>query len=598
MFDWDSKTKIEKILFFDNFYQSIDIKVVDIDALLSFLENIFKTSPDTFLRERALYYLCELVIVRQATNLFKSLSLLFEIKITDEEFLIVQAIRLLFLFHSRGQNTQEIRTTISKFQNHQSAEVTSETNFRLGLIELEGIQPALGIVDFLQIINNAERLFNASTIEIENRIDANFFLHFIALHSTIYKNDYAAFELAYKSMLSIISEKQMYSLDAGDIELEFSIYQLMEQLRKSYESARRSNVWHHPIKELSVLSTSFLQLEKCLLVDSHYQNFHQNIKIGIVRNCLNTVYRTGLNVKTELIESVNTSIEPSVSSDFVNYVLNLLQSKEDLIQNDIQFTLALREIIANPQNVEEVLKQLGASRDTSTVLSVLGDFFKRSQTGIARFETGYSVGDDVLYSLRKHVSKQLPKLDIEKQDIFFSVLAEVIRYAQHSHLGYSKSKFLFLFSKQVKGGLGTDVVESDLQDDLFGSLKNSTIAQYFEYEKDKVASGGRVDIIFQCDKMRIPIEIKKTDESPTVEKIEEYYIAQAQTYTSAYQQLGIFVLLDLSDKEKNPIPNFKDWFNIHHLPPSTNLPINHPDFVISVVIPGNKLLPSMMSTYK
>ncbi len=124
------------------------------------------------------------------------------------------------------------------------------------------------------------------------------------------------------------------------------------------------------------------------------------------------------------------------------------------------------------------------------------------------------------------------------------------------------------------------------------------MAQYFEYEKSKVASGGCVDIIFQCDEMRIPIEVKKTDESPNIAKIEEYYIAQTQTYASAYEQLGIFVLLDLSNKGKTPIPNFKDWFNIHHLQPATSLPVNHPDYIVSVVIPGNKLLPSMMSTYK
>lgn len=177
------------------------------------------------------------------------------------------------------------------------------------------------------------------------------------------------------------------------------------------------------------------------------------------------------------------------------------------------------------------------------------------------------------------------------------MLAEVIRYAQHSHLGYDRAKFPFLFSKKA-GGLGEDTVESNLQDDLFESFKHTSIAQYFEYEKERVADGGRVDIIFQCDKMRIPIEVKKTDKPPTIEKIEEYYIAQVQTYTSAYEQLGIFVLLDLSDKEKNPTLDFKDWFNLHHLAPATNLPIKYPDYVISVVIPGNKLLPNMMSTYK
>ena len=597
MFDWDSKTGIEKIVFFDNFYQSINTEVIDSDELSLFLENIFKTSSDIFLRKQALRYICELAITKHIANPFKALALLFDIKQTDDEFLIVQTVRLLFLFYLQGQSQQEIQAAISIFQNHHSAEVTSEVNFRLGLIELKCIQSSQANFDILQKINDAERFFKTATIEVENRIDADFFLYFIALHSAIYKNDHDLFDVAYSDLKNTVSKKQLYSLDDGDIELEFSIHQLIEHLKCSYESARKSNIWHYPITELSVLSDAFLQLEKCVMVSSHYQQFHQQVKTGIVSSCLNTVYLNGLGNKVELLENIKTSKEITISDDFINYVLDLLQSKDESIQNDTQLVLALREILANPQDAEDVLKRFEGSRDTLSILNVLSDFFKRSQSGLAHFETGYSVSDDVLNSLRREVSEKVPNLDKEKSGIFFNVLAEVIRYAQHSHLGYNKAKFSFLFSKEA-GGLGGDAKERDLQDDLFERLKHTSIAQYFEYEKNNVASGGRVDIIFQCDKMRIPIEVKKTDESPTVEKIKEYYIAQAQTYTSAYEQLGIFVLLDLSDKEKMPMLNFKDWFNLHHLPPATKLPVKHPDYVISVVIPGNKLLPSMMSTYK
>jgi hypothetical protein len=596
MFDWDNKTAIEKILFFDNFYQNVDVKTVAADDLASFFENVFKTSSDAFLKERALYYLSGLLLTKYTTNPYKAIALLLDIKPTDEEFLIVQAIKFLFLFYSMGQYDQ-IRSAIEGFQNHQSAEVTSEANFRLGLMELENITPALSSIDLLQTLTNAEKFFRAGTIEVENRVDADFFLCFIALQSAIFKNDYGAFEAAHNEILSAISEKQLYSLDAGDIELEFSIYKLIEQLKKSYETAHKSNIWHYPIAELAALSGSFLQLEKCTITDSFYQDFHLHTKTGVVRNCLDIVYQSGLNDKTELLESINTAKETCISDDFIAYVLNLLRNKNVPISNDTQFALMLREIITNPQDVEQILTKLGDSRDTVTVLDVLGDYLKRDLAGVAHFETGYIVGDDVLNSLKKKITTFLPDLNIEKQKIFFDVLAHVIRYAYHSHYGYDKSKHLFLFSRAA-GGFGPDAEESHLQDSLFESLKHTSIAQYIEYEKNKVASGGRVDIIFQCDKMQIPIEVKKTDESPTIDKIEEYYIAQAQTYTSAYEQLGIFVLLDLSNKEKKPILGFKDWFNIHHLQPATNLPIKHPDYVISVVIPGNKLLPSMMSTYK
>lgn len=598
MFDWSEKTEIEKIIFFDNFYQYVDTKVVDSGALSFFLENIFKTPTNNFLRERALHYTCELAIAKNIENPFKALALLFDIKQSDEEFLIVQAIKLLFLFYIQGQSQQEIRTTISKFQNHHSAEVSSEVNFRLGLIELESIQCGQTIFDILQKINDAERYFKAATIEVENRIDADFFLHFIDLYTAVYKNNYDLFNTTCSNLDRTVSQKHLYSLSDGDIELEFSIQKLVEHLKHSYESARRCNTWLYPLEELSVLSDAFLQLERCAMINSHYEEFHQQIKTGIVSSCLSTIYTSGLANKLELLESTKTSTEVTISGDFINYVLYLLQSKDESIQFDTQLVLALREILGNMKDVEDTLKQLGENRDTSSVLNVLGDFFKRSQNGLAYFETGYNVGDDILKSFKEQVAEKIPGLDVEKQKIFFNILAHVIRYAYHSHLGYDKSKFLFLFSKKVTGGFGTDAEESHLQDSLFESLKHTSMAQYFEYEKGKVASGGRVDIIFQCDKIRIPIEVKKTDEPPTLEKIEEYYIAQAQTYTSAYEQIGMFVLLDLSDKEKKPILGFKDWFNLHHLSPATNLPVKHPDYIVSVVIPGNKLLPSMMSTYK
>ncbi|MEG1470188.1 MAG: hypothetical protein RSC31_06045 [Anaerovoracaceae bacterium] len=572
MFDWDNKTAIEKVLFFDNFYQNVDVETVVADDLVFFLENVFKTSPDAFLKERALYYLSGLLLTKYTTNPYKAIALLLDIKPTDEEFLIVQTIKFLFLFHSMGQYDQ-IRSAIEGFQNHQSAEVTSEANFRLGLMELENITTALSSIDLVQTLTSAEKFFRAATMEVENRVDAVFFLCFITLQSAIFKNDYEAFETSYNEMLSVVSEKQLYSLDAGDIELEFSIYKLIEQLKRSYETAYRSNIWHYPITELATLSDSFLKLEKCAITDSFYQDFHLHAKTEVVRNCLNIVYQLGLNEKTELLESINTVEDTGISDDFIVYILKLLRNKNVSIpKDDTQFALILREIITNPQDVEQILTKLGDSRNTTAVLGVLGDYLKRSQVGVAHFATGYILGDEVLNSLKKKIVTLLPDLDIEKQKIFFDVLAHVIRYAYHSHWGYDKSKFLFLFSKKVTGGIGIDAKEGHLQDNLFESLKHTSMAQYFVYEKEKVASGGRVDIIFQSDKLSIPIEVKKTNESPTIPKIEEYYIAQAQTYASAYEQLGIFMLLDLSDKGKKPIPNFKDWFNIHHLQPATNMP--------------------------
>jgi len=126
----------------------------------------------------------------------------------------------------------------------------------------------------------------------------------------------------------------------------------------------------------------------------------------------------------------------------------------------------------------------------------------------------------------------------------------------------------------------------------------STIKDGLDHEKARFVDGGRVDILYKKELITIPIELKKSLNRPSVNDLEENYISQAQTYTAGYDQLGIFVLLELSDKGTEPPPNFKDWFKIHHLSPSTNLELNYPDYVISVVIPGNRTSPSAKSIYK
>ena len=68
--------------------------------------------------------------------------------------------------------------------------------------------------------------------------------------------------------------------------------------------------------------------------------------------------------------------------------------------------------------------------------------------------------------------------------------------------------------------------------------------------------GGRVDIVYSKELISIPIELKKSLHRPDTQALEDNYIAQAQTYTAGYDQLGIFVLLELSDKSIVPPPNF------------------------------------------
>jgi hypothetical protein len=81
----------------------------------------------------------------------------------------------------------------------------------------------------------------------------------------------------------------------------------------------------------------------------------------------------------------------------------------------------------------------------------------------------------------------------------------------------------------------------------------------------------------------------------------KYYLGQAQTYCYPHDQLGLFVLLDNSskaDKLQSPINDIRELFNIQNMKPYYELEQTAPNYVVSVIIPGNKITPSRRSKYK
>ncbi|MFL0070557.1 hypothetical protein [Tenacibaculum maritimum] len=239
-------------------------------------------------------------------------------------------------------------------------------------------------------------------------------------------------------------------------------------------------------------------------------------------------------------------------------------------------------------------KDRSISPELVEAISIL---LEKSKNDNLSLRTGSIVGEEILTSLIDEMDKLLPNYNKEKKEVFFNIIEEIIRYAKVSFTGSEKKRFKFIYSQEA-GGLGQKALEEDLQDSMIVFFEHSKIADGLDHEKAKFVDGGRVDIVYKKDIITIPIELKKSLVRHDETSLEENYIAQAQTYASGYDQLGIFVLLELSDKSSEAPPDFRDWFKIHHLPPSTNMNIKYPNYIISIVIPGNRTLPSSKSNYK
>ncbi|MGF6927380.1 hypothetical protein QFZ48_002880 [Chitinophaga sp. W2I13] len=208
--------------------------------------------------------------------------------------------------------------------------------------------------------------------------------------------------------------------------------------------------------------------------------------------------------------------------------------------------------------------------------------------------TGFPQGEEILYSLYHELITLLPGYSKEKLTTFLSVLADVIRYVIRT-MNEPKDFFPELYDSSLANGR----TEHVFQESLYKNLRNSQLASHYSYEPNKAAAG-RIDVTYEDNQCMFPLEVKKTKILPTWSRIASDYLAQAQTYTNAYDQLGFFLVFDLTPKNEtnNPINDIRELFQIQHLSPSLALGNNYPNYIISVIIPANKVSPSDMSTYR
>lgn len=210
--------------------------------------------------------------------------------------------------------------------------------------------------------------------------------------------------------------------------------------------------------------------------------------------------------------------------------------------------------------------------------------------------TGNPVGDEIFKDLVQKLQSFVPDYPNLKFLEFQAVLSDIIRYTRVavSQKASGGEFFKFLFDK--------DASENDLQESLYAYLEmDSNFGTRYRKEVTEVADGGRVDILYTSDNITIPVELKKTDQKPTTKTIAKNYLAQAQTYSYPYDQLGLFVLLDNSNKAdalQSPINDIRELFDIQHMKPYYDVKERYPNYVVTVIIPGNKITPSARSTYK
>lgn len=584
-----SGSTFEQLNFLDNFYDNDSVLELSNNEISYILFTGAENSPNVFVRRSCFKIICDLTLNGLLTNKFKTAGLLHDFLHTDDDELI--SIGLKYLPYFPEVFTDDTVELLKVFSDEQNAEISSQAYVCLGL---RCISENITDCDKSQLIinlQNAERYFQAAFSSVENRDDAYFYILVIQWISGVISNDSDESGIKLEALEKSLMYRNLYENDG--LELDFLIFKLINNIKNSYDILRISDEWINFRDSLSALMTAKSEIE----VFRNYKGSSKSLIKQIDDNFFNKleshIYKVHLENEKKRLNVLKSSDEQDLVK-FIEKIISYFPDIDDPHEENYDLLISLNQIFGEQG---KVIYQKIQNKEVTFEKAVL-DLLKKNNNSKLPFKTGSIYGQEVFEHLTSQIDILLPNYSTDKMTAFLNIVEEVIRYARVTFIGHDKSHFSFLYSKSVKNGKGQDAVEQDLQDSMITFFEHSKIADGLGHEQARFVDGGRVDILYKRDIITVPIELKKSLFRPNESTLEENYLAQAQTYTAGYDQLGIFVLLELSDKEKEAPANFKDWFKIHHLKPSTNLAVDHPDFIISVIIPGNRTGPSSKSTYK
>jgi len=585
------RTDFSKILFLDNFYVNVDVENGDGNYISDFLKEIINTTENTYIKRTACKIICELTAVNIIKNSYSSLGVLFDFLSSNTCALIDIALKQLPFFIEFL--TSEIEHKVIDLTDHDNGDISSQAYLFLGIKTFFFSRSKNDLVSFISTISEAERYFLAAENEMDKRDDANFYIILIQLTKALFSNDQECVKTTVNELYQNLQLRALYDFDTTGLEFEYLIFQMFESLNRKYKIASRSQEWLDVRQETQMILEASLEIEKLKLYNSKFTNITKKIVEESISKIESNIYNFYLNGERKRLLALQSQSDQKLVA-FIDSILQSLPDQDEGIIDNNETLVMLVELMGAEGGLQIYYK---IQKKELSFAKAIGQFIKNNYNSNLAIRTGSLSGEEIFNVLMGEIDRLLPEYSTEKRIIFSDILEEVIRYCRATFVGNEKKRFPFLYSTSAKGK-GTKATEQDLQDSMILYFEHSNIADGFEHEKSKFVDGGRVDIVYKKDIITIPIELKKSLSRPDKYMLEENYIAQAQTYTAGYDQLGIFVLLEMSDKSKEPMANFKDWFKIHHLRPSTVQEVSYPDYIISVVLPGNRTSPSSKSTYK
>lgn len=562
-----------------------------------FLQEVVENNGNNFLRKKALESLALMCIFGETKNSNTALSVLLDIEEDDDPFVLITKIKFLYLLNEKLElDDENIINQVSAFRLHENSDVAAESYYYTGLNEFIKANTAVSRLDYFSKIRSAYDCFKAADYVSENRLDAKLLMEICDLVCLSESSDNNLKTICLSRIKSLLVERKLSCVYHGIPDFELWIYRVVSKI---YDIVCcKSCEWLDIKDELNTICCLHYTVTDMELLGDR-SSLKNKITGSLSEFILEPFYKKSLNQYLFAIKRLSREIQDKENlSQFCNFLINIIENEGSKKKSDIDLDVVIQIAGIFPQIDTEKLKidiQGIDLKDSTAVTRLIGSYISQ-YSNHPTSATGTPVGDEIFSSLTKKLQVLVPDYARIKFIEFEMVLSDVIRYTVLASAQKSSGAgfFKFLFDKGA--------MESDLQDSMCVYLEmNSDVGSRYKKEVTEVADGGRVDILYKSNNITIPIELKKTDLKPTVTSIAENYLGQAQTYCYPYDRLGLFVLLDNSckgDELYSPINDIRELFDIQHMKPYYDLDNKYPDYIVTVIVPGNKMTPSSRSTYK
>lgn len=580
-------TPFEKVEYLESFLSEVELS--DKKHIFRFLRDIVESNENAYLKNISLSLLGHLTsegffTVEQILGIIQ--NEFFDDNSLTDRFILVKAIKFLYVFDTGSNN----KTLIEKLTFHEDAEVASEAYYRLGLMELLQY-PLSSETDFINTTNLARTKFDYASRIIENRIDAVYFRQLMDFLLNLLENNTSSAQSHLNEALSNIWNLKIFDYKESERYFEYQICRSLNSLFYLYKSLNQEKNWVNYQSEIqTVFHHHFDLLAKETQLNAFYNIQIENFKKS-AETLLPPLYKYNLSARKGKIEVLIDQSEPnSPVYEFLQYLLEIIENQTVKKKDYTPLLTSMVRLFPN-EPISDLEMQISKINfdNISDVMGFINAKIKPKQAN--PYRTGFPNGDEILDKLLLQIKTALPNYPLNSLSVFEIPLSEVIRYVFRSMKDPKK-----LFSELYADF--SNKLEETFQNDLYGRLRSSNFADYYQYEPNEIG-GGRLDIFFNNGVVKFPIEIKKTDDIPTHDSIKTNYIPQVQMYSAVHNQLGIFVVFDLSPKQNNksPINDLRELFNLVNVSSYYDVSNDYPIYIVSVIVPANKVKPSSMSKY-